>query len=1824
MKDPIKIIHKFKNNNRRIQHKVYIFIGSLISDDIMKILEKIKDNDFYTTLNNITKKDYKELEDFYGNKWYEYFFIQKHIDAQRELINNMKSKHKSLEDKFGKDWYIEHVKEAEHKKVTYSFATQYYDNLLYKNKIKTKKNDLDFRTHGDFTKFSASDIKLELKQLGGDDDDDQDTEKKEPVGEDEEEIDEEQFEEQVEEDFDLDELTKLYTTTDVESSKSINETSKLISEAINDKKWEKVAIEKKYDHSNDNIAYDTKIEDIFKKHYVTDQYIFKDDTIKTMRQKIAVSITISDKFGKSIKLLPESQYFWSEYNINKKTEQVMLGQKWVRRNELLKIDIVPNENIKVYEKLRNNLAYLKSSFGYKIKREDDETNIVRFYENFITMNEIYMLDIYNDLGLNYNPDQEEKRNLYDVYINIYFPLLSYERLEQIIQLLSGKNDKELQYIDAHFGTINNDIKLEHEIETVVEQAKMNLDKFDKLFSENHVIQSIIHVNIQDPKNITGTTVETKFNLYRIFDNFIVNDKYPFIQYQTPDSQITYKFYTENMVNQDILAKWFENAPYGIAFKIKIDDKNYISINLHETGRIEYKITWKEDDAVVISYITETYNFVRDLLKKINSENKKIKFILPTDDRFKYAFINTIQQFSIPEKFKIDHNDLSEFSRFFFPYVSLVIEPKKRKSKKQDAVDESSKYGTYLRYKRISKYDNRIKMHMRILYFLRNYELSDRELINEICNHFNIIPEFAAKELDYVRDKFQKVIGKSKKLLSKYKSMPKSKPPGVGIDIQGRDRERYKIRITGARNKDQLNEIINFIKVLIYLYIETYLYKKKEYQNIKNKLNSLTKIAKRRNKVIEIVEQDVTNQTVKSITSLDKDRLGFKPDKGQNQWTRSCQNSGNDKKRRPDITPIDQLEKLIKNGYKLNKESGYYEKKIDMKIKNKIYSTIIKAIKLPGADNTVNYFSCDPSVNQEHMYIGFLARGNNPNDLCMPCCFKKEQLTSANKEKKNYFMKCLGNKPNEEIDKTANILTDKLYILQDTNKIQDGRYIYLPKYLDIFFNKIWNHDHKIKNHYLLESKSGYFFKYTVKHDYYYFLSAIANIYDKTIEDLIGLLVKFIENDKGNKYFTYLNNGDICEMFKERKDFIEYIKTSKYLEYDIIGELTAIPGTVSAKGINYYILRKQTYVTKKALEKEKVKERYYLECLNPENYNYLDEDRDIIILIKEDNYYFPIYRVQKDEKINKKISLQKYFSEENLEKIIIELKKYHNKSCKNILINQIAYNNNLVAKNIILLLNNIKVTNQYIDDRHKCKYLELENGLIIPVKPSGISYEYNFSNIKNINNLLPLTQTIKYLENVNKILKLDYKPVSVFYDEKKDDNIKIISILLENTLTVPIKSELINEKEIRKMGLLINFQSLEETIDQEIINYNNQIVYDNRLKSVKEHNYMSESYNLFRLELSLYLNNNDSDKEKIIKIVRGEISTKEKKHELRKILLQILDSKLAKEYKENLQNGGGLVTLVNDIPKLDKYEIHNIRDYCENNNKDKCSTNLHCIWKNDSCRLQLLENVAIDFVNKVIEEMIQDEIKFKELIQENNYYVSDIVNYAEYTDRSKQQIIKATNYNIKKLMEELFGQNKVPIIGKKKIKSVFNVDEELPELIELGKQLIQPIITNKDSIIRAYINSYYWVNNPLYDIESRNLGYISELQTYLTYLFKADIIDFIQSNLNKGNENIRKYLNKYFKNDKNFFDSTLNKFRKTSYNTNGMIELFVLSHIIHKPIVVYDNYSNVKYLFLQGEIEVTKETIKIFTAEENFNKTIFLKFEFDNSSTIPKNIYSIYYL
>ena len=74
MNDPIKVIWKYKNNNRRVQYNMYIFIGNQ-TGDIDPVLNKIEKLNLYDSLIKLNKSEHKQISEKYGERWYEKFFI---------------------------------------------------------------------------------------------------------------------------------------------------------------------------------------------------------------------------------------------------------------------------------------------------------------------------------------------------------------------------------------------------------------------------------------------------------------------------------------------------------------------------------------------------------------------------------------------------------------------------------------------------------------------------------------------------------------------------------------------------------------------------------------------------------------------------------------------------------------------------------------------------------------------------------------------------------------------------------------------------------------------------------------------------------------------------------------------------------------------------------------------------------------------------------------------------------------------------------------------------------------------------------------------------------------------------------------------------------------------------------------------------------------------------------------------------------------------------------------------------------------------------------------------------------------------------------------------------------------------------------------------------------------------------------------------------------------------------------------------------------------------------------------------------------------------
>ena len=1961
--DPIKLIYKYKNNNRKNQYLTYIFLGTQ-GRKYEKILKKIEDLNLYDSLITITKEEELKLIEGFGDLWMTKFFNIYHISS---FVNKLETKpelKKELFKKYDNEWinnFINKFKtEVIFKKINYSYSDiiklQYKMTMGKKiEKVILEKDDIEDISFVS-QKKSSNNILYEIKdiiklegglgqvQQGGQYEeseqiDEQITESNEDLADDDfeeetvydeateateatdgnesEGIEESDVETIISEDeLNIEELEKIYQSEELD--KNIKTTSNMISNIIEDSKL----IEKKnnymikFDNSQDDDIDNQDLSKVYIKKYVYSNYIFKDDSIKIVKNKIACSLRLNSIFGSDLYLTPSRMYLWSEYLINDKLEKVMIGQKWMKKNDLLNIDVEPLDMI-YYSNLDGPIKNLRDTlkrYAGKIRREDEDNNILFDYSDFMLNDTIYMTDIYTELGTKFKVNTEQLKNITETFFKIYFPKIKSEDITGIIDLLNNKDVKiEENKVKNTFDTIYNDLVIEKEITDLIEKTKLEKQKeYDELFSNgNFIVQSVIHVyldiydqqlEIENKENITkvnkssgeyGSISLPKLDLFRIFNDFTPNERYPFIQYHLPDGQIIFKYNEDYMYefsktknNIDILTKWFENSPHNISFKVRLNtdsvdtaNDKIMAINISEIGKVDYKTQWKEEDNANINDIINTYGYIKELIVKINetlvNHPRHISIRIPEDWEFRFAYLNCIQKFKLPDNKIIDHNDLSEFCRFFFPYVALQIEPKKRLSK-ISTLETKSKYGSYLRYKRVSKYENQGKIEQRILSYIKNFDFEDDVLGEEISKQFNITVEKAKEEIVKVRNKFPTTIKTKKSVLKKSDVLPKFKAPGIDISIQGKTPERYSIRISGAREQNQLERIIVFMNILMFLYSETYIKKNPEYQEIKDKLRALTNIAKRRNKVDEVVKYKKEVKTVKQMTQQDKKRLGFKPEEGQNNWTRSCQNSGNDKKRRPQLTVQSNISQLVANGYHLNKKTGEYEKKVLLKKKGKHDGEmILKAIKVTNSDDTAGlvndiYYTCGPEENGEHMFVGFLTRSNNPFGECMPCCYKKNRMLSKKKETIDFYKRCLGPKAEkgskEDDMSVASFSGDILYILQDTNKIQEGRVGYLPTFLDLITNLNFKKMKQIKNHYLLKT-DGFYFKYGINQEEYSFIKTISLVLGVSVDDIKKLIIDFLKNDTDEMHYFSLNDGDIRAEYRIG-DFIRFIKDQEFLDYYYLKDLLKIPGLFTKNGILPLVFNKSSTVIKKGVEKEKIKEDFYLliDKTMVNDYEYclnMFDNRDLLILIKDGKFFYPLVEIIKHDENSKAVEIVKLFNV-NYKKdvqLIEVVKNFFSKTILDVKIDYIKAHTS--ARETYLIISSIakknpkfEITNQVIDSRFKCKYLITKNNYVIPVFPSGIidnipticlnTAEYankpdcfsklDFSNIEKTN---------EYLEELYKLSnrKLNIKPIGLFYESIDDDDmVNIIGVNTSNNDFVPVKKISIPKKELDKNKVNYQNRPLYHELDQKLANYTKEHFdfIDERIKAVNLAKYNDESYQLFRFELSNLLS--DKKQQETKELLKKYIIEKDS-ISIQNLLLNITIGKTDNKIttKSNLISNE-LVRIIKDLPDLSYYRVNNQRRICESLDENKCMVNPHCSYHAGNtvsksatkCSFALTENKLFDFIKKLSVELVEQEIKAYEILREKKYYVSDIVDYNNFTEKPGQRIIKSTNTNLQKILTDIFGKEHIPKIGRRYLskKTEFDLQSLLLEnpIKDIKDAYVQNIIPMNYSIIRAYTNGYYWIKHEMYTTDTRNLGFYSELQNEMINLFRSILIDWLNVPDNIDflldlDDKTKSIINNpilFMNKDSNkrlVINNYIVKLMDNNIEPNlGLFELFILKQIHDIPVIMMIN-GNLKY-FINNSVKIIDDN-----ASDKYNKSKYITINLDiaDKSNYPSIIEIIYW-
>jgi hypothetical protein len=1768
-------------------------------NNIKKILAKFSNLTFFETLLELSHDEIEILEKFYDIYWYENFFLTEHLKKSKKIFLSSSDKDKpnsAIIKKMGEEWIEKHIKTNKKNNLVYSYSGKIKIERL-KNLIDDEKKQPDNLNNSE--QSGGSDLEEEQEQ----EIEDEESEQEEQEEDQEEEV---KFEPEVE-DYDISNLEEMHMINediDKEAEKTKKQLDSILEEEANRAKSRK---EKNIEFSTENMNnnYSAEINDIVDKRYIYSQFIYSDDTILNMKKKICITIEKNKEFESSMPyFIPSRIYTWVEYTFNQydgskyteKTDSLMLGRTWLKQNNLLEIDSVPLENFHNYEILKGNLGTIKEGmnrYGSRIHCEDNNHMIIQDFSEYIYNNEIFFTDIYTELGSNYNPSPEVLTNIKDIYIKIYFTESEIE-IAQILDYLNNNKETELKKIRQIITTIDNDLSLENSVMYFVEKEYDNTKDYENYFTDNFITQTTTHVSLYIT-NINGkdinlekdivTTSLLKFNLHRIFENFLLSEKYPYVQYQPPDAAGWHKFYsiTPEYDRESIKSKWLESNPYGISFKIKVDIKGgssnkYISVKLSEYGRLEYKTQWKEEDQATFEDIYKTFHYIQDLIVKINEENNYFKIYVPQTTDFKFAFINNIQSFILPRKtplsdknkkdiksYIINHNDLSDFCRLFFPYLSVVIHPRKREGKEKNKEDELSKYGTYLRYKRISNYYSEMNIERRIRYFLKNYEYDEKGIIKEISSQFNLTDAIVLQKIRETKDKYP-YLKKARNILKKFENIPRAKPVGVEVDIQGKTIENYKIRISGARSQNQLNQMLKLMNIILYLYVDVYHHKNSDRNDMIDILKGLNNIAKRRNKV-EVISEFVDDvRTIKQMTKLDKSRLGFRPEKGQNHWSRNCQNSGT-KKRQPTANYSEV--QLLASGYTLNPTTKQYEKKV--KINGK--EMVLKSINIPSEGKNV-YYTCDPDVNKKYTYLGYLTKSKHPSGLCMPCCFKNDSFNTKNQKKKEINEKCSKGGLMETVMEVKQQNLDKIYILQETNKVLEGRYSFLPEYLEIFFNKLMSSDKVIKNHYLLQSKSGYYFKYGISNQKIPFISAIASV----LEIEYGEILEELFKNMNDTLFTCLNNGEIRLRFGDIETFKSYIYNGIEVSHDFLDDLICYKFN-----INTYIFEKR--ISKRINEEGTwIKyDDYVLLCKNIENSNNYKTKRNLV-LIKDDAIYFPIFRLQKDlQKKEKYMNIDKTFNFEDTEtNIINRVNKYYLLNClQNTKISTSIF---LTAKEVKNKLEskftNFSIEGQIIDSRYKCRFLVInKNGskinFLFPVQSSGcidkvVIYKNYVDFVNTINS------SINFLESLNIQIK------GLIWSQKIRDKYMISGLYIEENIILPVIVSRMDENEIKKFAkdnklknIMVVNRKEDDIIDREIMKGADNIIVDDRILKVNKVEYVEESYVRFKLEMSEYLANNSKDHK-----------------ELDELCSSLDINKTVKFLERIIKN---IVIIIPKVPKLDSYKITNFRQLCKLD--QKCS-HVHCSKSKSgkSCQLQLTDDLINDFIKRLTNEIIFNMVKRFELLRKGSYTVDDIYNYDFFSSKKNEKIIKSSNLTIDSILKEIYGENNIPIIGKKKLIKVNAVTELYPPKL-FGKR-IEQLVKTDNGFYRSIINGFYWIKNPLLELEYRNLGYESSLQNDIINLFKGKIIQWLleENNLQKI---YSKFSIKYIPQMKEKLMS------QEALDSTYKYELFILSDILKTTIQVINQYD---------------EKILEFKTSTDNKDLITIKYDIYNDNIVK--FYSIY--
>ena len=453
--------------------------------------------------------------------------------------------------------------------------------------------------------------------------------------------------------------------------------------------------------------------------------------------------------------------------------------------------------------------------------------------------------------------------------------------------------------------------------------------------------------------------------------------------------------------------------------------------------------------------------------------------------------------------------------------------------------------------------------------------------------------------------------------------------------------------------------------------------------------------------------------------------------------------------------------------------------------------------------------------------GFLKNSQHPNNLWLPCCYQSKEVKVAKTQVRDSIFNAYG------IDTTTD--DNNGYVIKINSKMLDkGRYGTLPNCIMDYLTKE-NKEYNLSILKAIASKKVINIKNIqedTKFNFYRrglgnevlerdFVSLIANIYSsyskKTVKrgDIIKLIVENLTIEK----FLTINRGildilfrDIDERISSFQNFIEYIQSNEFLDYNYLWELCTDKNPwLFKEGINLILVE--------CMEGG-------LNVLCPPFPNNFNTETDLAIAIKYNtndtsifeqivhNVYFMSSNIKYDTLIQKSSDEYKTF---------IKLKDTTDKCgvSPNIsLLSNIMKKNRKAATPIQFPLLNVMETSNSLSDSYKIvhyitnnynkifgilvKHVVSKNNIFVPVYPSG---KRGIDQTKLLNmdsdsdvfyeQLDKFTETYKYLKKLfilqlkrleNIVEPMNTLPMEIILDKSKT---KIVAIITISNSIVPIR-------------------------------------------------------------------------------------------------------------------------------------------------------------------------------------------------------------------------------------------------------------------------------------------------------------------------------------------------------------------------------------------------------------------------------------------------------